>query len=259
MWTSLELHKQLEAGRFKLYFEPHYDVDNMEIMAVETLLLYQNDDDEMEGPLIYLPVLEDMELVTILDMWALNEVCKVQEKMTENKISFFPMYVNLSARTVCNPYNIYDIALVYNGYNLAKDAVHFTLTFTTPCLNLNGFDKGIFFLQQKGMHIMLNCFGSEFISLALVSDISFDALLIEKVFFKKAAKSDRISIVLKHMINLSEDLNMPVVFAGIDCLSEYQYVKRIGGRCGRGEFFGIRLSAEDYVKRTMDYEKKNEV
>ncbi len=256
MWTSSELEKQLADGRFKLFLEPHYNVDTMKIDAVETNLVYLNDENNMENASTFLPTLEEKDLVSILDMWTLNEACKIQRKLVEYQTKILPIYVNLSAWTVCNPYNVYDIVLTCKDFSLPDGAISFGLTSTTPYLSIYGLNKSISFLQQKGMQVMLNRFGSIGTTLALFSDISFDRLQIDENFLKKAMKSQRIDVILHHIVDLSINLKMHVIFDGIDTLNEYQYIKSLGGIYARGAFFGGNLTPEELIETDRGNDKR---
>ena len=249
MWNAEILKEQLNRGQFFLLYKPHYDVNQFGlVVAVEATVRYRNNDNEVLRPKSFLPELEKQDLIGLLDVWVLNKACQMQEKLYQTQETVIPIIINLSAWTVCNPYHVYDLILNLHGYALPGNSIQMALTSTTPFLSTYGLNKGVSFLQQKGLRVMLNRFGSEFTTLSLFSDLAFDKLQVDRQFFKAALKSGRIKILLNHVILLSKSLHMDLICDGVDSLAELQFAKSLGVRYVHGDFLCDHWSEEQLMK-----------
>lgn len=249
MWDMESLKEKLVQGRFFLHFKPHYDVDRAEsVVAVETIVQYQNDKNEIVNQKSFLSEFESLGLIGILDIWVLSEACKIQTQTDQARGTIIPLIINLSAHTMSNPFHIYDLLLKLQEYSIPNNSIQLAINFTTPLLNTYGLHKCISFLQKKRIKIMLNHFGSEFTTLSLFRELAFDKLGIDRQFFKVALEAKQNAILLEQVILLAKSLNIDLICDGIDSLTELQFAKSLGVQYAHGSVWGENWSKEQLIK-----------
>lgn len=152
MFNSEELHKQIEQNYFQLYFSPRYDTASSKTIRNETVVRYNDSLISMDYK-DFLQELESKDLIGILDIWVLNQVCKLQ-KYREAMQEEVSAVINVSAKTLCNPYYVYDIALILKKYDLPQDMIQIEVISTIPYNVTYGMQKGLLFLQRQGIKLI---------------------------------------------------------------------------------------------------------
>lgn len=150
MFNLEQLPRQLEQNYFQIYYYPQYEFTSKKIIGAETAVHYHFgtitiDYKEFQGEL------EAKELTGILDIWVLDQVCQLQKHMIAAQRAVIPVVINVSAWTLCNPYQVYDIALIMKKYDLPQNLVLVAITNKLPCEVTYGLQKGLLFLQRQGL------------------------------------------------------------------------------------------------------------
>lgn len=155
MFDIKTLQYQLENNHFQIYLHPRYDATSSEITNVEAIVKYVYNNTYLDYK-DFTAELEEKDLVGILDVWVLDKIFQLQEHTIEQGHSAIPFFVNVSAWTVSNPFNVYDIVLNFKKYSLPQGSIQATLTATVPYINTYGLEKGIGFLQRQGINMKTN-------------------------------------------------------------------------------------------------------
>lgn len=245
MYDLITLQKQLKSGSFKIYFYPQYEVTTSKIIGAETCVKYK-DNNEWIDYKNFSAELEKNNLISAFDIWVLDVVCQLQKQRAGSQRFLIPIIVNLSAWTVSNPYNVYDIALILKKYNLPPNSVQAALTTATPFAITEGLQKGMQFLQHQGIKIMLNDFGTGFATLSLFTGFEFDKLKIDKRVLGNAARSTRLTRILTCVIELAREMRVIPICDGVDSLEDYRLIKEINCPYAQGAFYSVPLTQEEF-------------
>lgn len=72
---ELDLRRAFANGEFELHYQPQVDVATGRISGFESLLRWRHPEKGMISPAEFIPVAEDIGLITSLGEWALREAC----------------------------------------------------------------------------------------------------------------------------------------------------------------------------------------
>lgn len=188
------LKKELEQNNFQIHFYPQYEAASSSIIGAEAFASYHYRNIRLDYR-DFSRELEAKELTGLLDLWVLEQVCQLQTRLLDKQHFVLPVIIRMSARTLCNPYHVYDFVLTLKKYDLPKGCIQAVLTSSAPFELSYGFKKGISFLQHQGVKIMINDFGADFDSfydLKLAAPFNrpyaqedfYSALLSQEEFYK---------------------------------------------------------------------------
>lgn len=155
------LYKQLEQNCFKIYFYPQYEAASSKIIRAKAVPQYNSGEIVMSYQ-DFSAELETKELIGILDIWLLDRVCQLQKRVIASQSFIIPIDINISVRTLFNPYYVYDIALILRKYDLPQDTVQFAIVSTVPYMVTNELHKGLLFLKRQGIKLAFPCAQEEF-------------------------------------------------------------------------------------------------
>ena len=106
-------------------------------------------------------------------------------------------------------------------------------------------------LRTHGFRTALDDFGTEYAVLSHVSSGQFDAIKLSREFIVGCCCEDRARTVLRHVINLCDDLGLTVVAEGIETDEELECLRAAGVRLVQGYYYDRpRRLSELYQTRT---------
>ena len=91
-----EFKEALENREFSVWYQPQVDMRTGVIRGAEALVRWQKKNGKMIPPDLFVPALEKMGLMPLLDEEVLRIVCGDIRDAKHRKISFCPVSVNLS-------------------------------------------------------------------------------------------------------------------------------------------------------------------
>ena len=118
----------LEDGWIEVYFQPVVRTMTANLCGMEGLARWNDPEWGMIGPYLFIPVLEDHDLIARLDLYMLEQICALYRKRTDAGEGFVPVSVNFSRRD----FNIMDmvptIDEVVTRYRMPREFLHIEIT-----------------------------------------------------------------------------------------------------------------------------------
>ena len=72
------LNKKIENHNFRVFLRPKINVEDRRMVGAEALIRYQDENGSIIAPDKFIPVLEDTYLISKIDYYVFEEVCKAQ-------------------------------------------------------------------------------------------------------------------------------------------------------------------------------------
>lgn len=103
-------------------------------------------------------------------------------------------------------------------------------------------------MKYLGIQISVDDFGTGYSSLGILKHLPIDVLKIDKSFVSEITSSEKISSLVKTIIDMSFSLNFEVIAEGIETEEQAEFLSR--NRCGTGQgyLFSHPLPAEEVTK-----------
>ena len=118
------LEKRLKKGiannKFVIYLQPKFYTKTEKLAGAEALVRWNRDGDVVM-PNIFVPLLEKYELITELDTYVLESICKLQQNWEKKGYKIFPISVNESRLHLYNKNHINDLIDFVNKYRIRND------------------------------------------------------------------------------------------------------------------------------------------
>lgn len=219
-------------GEFFLEYQPIVRVDGGATEAYEALLRWQHPQYGRIEPALFIRLAEENGLIGELGRWVLDRAC---DDLASGAADL-RLNVNVSARQLAEP-GFADAAagtLRRHGLDPGRLTLELTesLSASTVALGVE-----VERLRAHGFRLVLDDFGTEYAALSQVSSGRFDGIKLSREFIADCCASRRAWLVLRHVVNLCEDLGMSVVAEGIETDAELAVLRRAGVRLVQGYYF----------------------
>ena len=255
-----ELNQAISNNEFLLHYQPIFNLKTQNIIGLEALLRWKKGKGEILQPHEFLPVLEDIGMMTDLGNWVMDEGCK-QTLGWQKELGFDPplsMSVNVSSSQLTHGQFIPMVEQMLKKYSLDPNNLIIEVTENILTRDVALVTKVIHELQQLGVRIHLDDFGTGYSSLSYLRNLSIDAIKIDREFIEQIdpLKSDQ--GLLNIIVSIADKLNMETIAEGVEKESQAKVLQDIGCSYAQGYYFKESQDAKDtevYLKNYMKGKK----
>ncbi|MGB6016017.1 MAG: EAL domain-containing protein, partial [Nodosilinea sp.] len=249
MQIENDLRRALERSELRLFYQPIVDLVTGATQGFEALVRWQHPQRGLVPPLDFIPIAENLGLITALDLWTLNQACwqlsQWQRQFAASQQ--LTVSVNLSGKQFVRPDLIQQIdsALARNGLQ----GKHLKVEITESVLIQNA-QLAIDLLKQlrqRHIQVCMDDFGTGYSSLSYLHRFPIDVLKIDKSFVTPLHNPEPVQgdyEIVKAIISLATSLNLTVIAEGIETAKQARYLKAHRCQSGQGYYFSKPLSVE---------------
>jgi diguanylate cyclase (GGDEF)-like protein len=237
------LKRAFECGEFQLHYQPRLDAASREIVAVEALLRWDHPIRGLLPPKEFLPVLEEMELMSLVGEWVLRSALLQQQAWQRGGFGEVRVSANVSGRQFQHPRFVEMVARVLRETGIAPRLVELELTESLLILNPDAARSTLDALKKLGVQVSIDDFGTGFSSLDRLRYLPFDYLKIDRSFVAEIGASERDRAMVTAIAALGNALGIKVVVEGVETETQASFFSGI--RCGelQGHLFCKALPA----------------
>ncbi|WP_052050403.1 EAL domain-containing protein [Leptolyngbya sp. KIOST-1] len=249
MQLENDLRRALERSELRLFYQPLVDLVTGIPQGFEALVRWQHPQRGLVPPLDFIPMAENLGLITALDRRTLNQACCQLSQWHRQFAASqaLSVSVNLSGKQFVRPDLIQQIdgALVRNGLQ----GRHLKVEITESVLIQNA-QLAIDLLQQlrqRHIQICMDDFGTGYSSLSYLHRFPIDVLKIDKSFvttLNSPTQNQGNDEIVKAILSLAANLHLSVIAEGIETAEQAHYLRSHHCQGGQGYHFFPPLSVE---------------
>ena len=196
-----DLRIAVAQGQFELYFQPYFAARQRKLIGFEALLRWNHPSRGQVSPLEFIPVAEELGLITELGDWILREACSTAAGWPDEvKVS-----VNVSARQFVN----HDLFARSNGpctaAGLAPSRLEVEITESALMENIGVIESVLERLRRRGVGLAMDDFGTGYSSLAYLRRFNFSKVKIDRSFVSGLASENQAIAIVRAIIALVQE------------------------------------------------------
>ncbi|NJM75699.1 MAG: EAL domain-containing protein [Acaryochloridaceae cyanobacterium RU_4_10] len=246
MELEVSLRQALEREEFFLVFQPIVEMNNSKIRGFEALLRWQHPDHGLISPSVFIPIAEEMGIISVLDGWALQRACQ-QLREWKEKYPMLPltMSVNLSSANFMFANLVGKVIQVLQTTKLSGANLKLEITESIVMKDPEESAKVLEKLQQYGVGIVLDDFGTGHSSLSYLHQLPFDGLKVDRSFVQEAQHSPQSMEIIKTIVSLAQGLKLNLIAEGVETDIQCQMLQALGCELGQGYLWWKPLVKND--------------
>ena len=255
MQAALEIRSQLEAGmrkalpryEFKLYYQMQVDSEQRPIGA-EALIRWEDPEQGMINPSLFIPVAEDTGLILPIGQWVLQTACEQLKEWESNPLTGeLSLAVNVSARQFRQPGFVKQVSEMIKQTSINPSRLKIELTESTVLENVIDTINKMHALKSIGVRFSMDDFGTGYSSLAYLTQLPLDQLKIDQSFVRNIGIKSTDSMIVQTIIGMAINLGIEVIAEGVETDAQRDFLWEAGCRLYQGYLFGRPVPVKEFT------------
>lgn len=217
----------LTRDEFVLFLQPKVRVEGEKLCGAEALVRWQVNGQFFMHPTDFIPVLERNGFIVKIDMYMFKRTVEKVRSFIDNGEEPIPISVNFSRYHLNNENFVQELCDIVDSYDVPRKYLEIELTESAVFENIDRIIKLADELHEAGFALSMDDFGSGYSSLALLKDLKFDVLKIDKAFFDEGADEQRSRVVLSNVFTMAQQLEMTTVAEGIETKEQVEFLRTL--------------------------------
>lgn len=242
--------RSVRQNEFVIYLQPKFDTQTEKIVGAEALIRKQIQN-KLIMPDQFIPFYEKTGIITKLDMFVLEEICKLQKKWKEEKLPLLPISINESRHHLKNKNHIEELQEIVTKYEARTDLIELEMTENTVIEDMLLAKNAAESVKKLGFIVSMDDFGTGYSSFNILKDIEIDILKMDKTFFKDLEKNERARIIIETIVKMCKRLQIKTVAEGIETKGQMDFLKQVGCDVVQGFYFSKPLTIQEFEEKFL--------
>jgi diguanylate cyclase (GGDEF)-like protein len=229
---ELDLRQALAREEFELHYQPLVNLRTNAVVGYEALLRWHHPDRGVVSPSLFIPVAEEIGLVSSIGEWVIREACKEAASWPDHlKVAVNLSSVQFRGRGL--------VPVIVSALAISGLPAHRLELEITESVLLQDNEATLATLHQMrslGTRIAMDDFGTGFSSLSYLRSFPFDKIKIDRSFVRDSSRPDCLAIV-QSVASLAANLHMSTTAEGIETAEQLERVREAGCTEGQGFLF----------------------
>jgi diguanylate cyclase (GGDEF)-like protein/PAS domain S-box-containing protein len=246
MELEVSLRHALAREEFFLVYQPIVSLRRGKLQGFEALLRWQHPEHGLIAPSVFIPIAEDMGIISMLDGWVLQTACQQLRDWQRNYPTLnLTMSVNLSSANFMFSNLVETVVKALRKTQLRGSHLKLEVTESIIMRDPDASAKVLKQLQEYGVGILLDDFGTGHSSLSYLRQLPFDGLKIDRSFIQEAQQNQQSLEIIKTIIALAQGLKLHLIAEGVETNFQRQLLLDLGCESGQGYLWWKPLPLED--------------
>ena len=256
--SRLELEKHIEEHIneaitkkwIKVYLQVNVRGLSGRVCGAEALARWSDPKYGLIYPGDFIPVLERINKIHLLDLYVFEEVCKrLQEKRVKRE-EVFPVSLNFSRLDFDSENLIEILDEIVNHYGVSKSNLHIEITESVVMHNEEYMKFMIRSLHDAGYQVWMDDFGSGYSSLNILKDFDFDLLKIDMLLLRDFQEKSR--KIVSSIVDMAKKIGIRTLAEGVETEEQLEFLREIGCEKLQGYYIGRPRPYDETIRHCKE-------
>ena len=249
---ELDLRRAFANGEFELHYQPLVTIASDRISGFESLLRWRHPDKGMISPAEFIPVAEDIGLITQLGEWVLREACAEAVKWPGD----IKVAVNLSPAQFRSRNLVQVVISALTQSGLSPRRLELEITESIFLAETDANLAILHQLRELGVGISMDDFGTGYSSLSYLRSFPFDKIKIDRSFVKDLAERPDCGAIVRAISGLGRSLNITTTAEGVETEDQLDWLRAEGCNEVQGFLFSAARPATEIARLLADFGRR---
>ena len=235
-----DLRAAVASKQFHLAFQPLINAKSQKLIGFEALIRWTHPKRGNVPPNIFIPVAEEIGLMTAIGDWVIDEACRAAATWPQH----ISVALNVSPKQIVMPALPNTVSECLARHKVQGNRIELEVT-EGVFLGDNGPTLDVLKrLRALGVGIALDDFGTGYSSIGYLNKAIFHKLKIDGSFVREAGSRQENVAIIQSIVQLAKSFRMTVTAEGVETAEDFERMRDLGCDVIQGYLFGKPLSYE---------------
>lgn len=246
-----KLRQAINDNLFTIYFQPKWNAHSGEMVGVEALVRWFDEEEGFISPEEFIPLAEDCGLVSSIDDWVCKNACLQIQSLFPQGEPTIGLSVNLSPSQVIHKDIYKRISSILTKTGFPGHCLELEITETMLSAEIEQLHDDLELLRPLGVEVSIDDFGTGYSSLSRLKQLPINTLKIDRSFINDIGEDSSDEVIIRTIIDMAHNLNLRVVAEGIETEEQHNFVRHHNCDMVQGYLFS-RPVPLDELARLLD-------
>jgi diguanylate cyclase (GGDEF)-like protein/PAS domain S-box-containing protein len=248
-----QIRHALDRNEFELHYQPLVDLTTGRIVRAEALLRWRNDELGQVSPEDFIPLAEEIGLITPIGEWVLRTACRQgvawrREGLCPERIS-----VNVSSRQFRGLSLFNTVVNVLEDTGMPATGLELEITENLLMADIPEVVDDLRRLDDLGISLSVDDFGTGYSSLSYLRRFPVSVLKIDKSFVRDVATDSDNATLVEAIITMGRSLKLEVVAEGVETSAQMGFLRKRGCDYAQGYYYSRPTPTADFRRLMRDW------
>lgn len=239
------LRGAIRDNELVLHYQPQVELANGGLVGAEALVRWQHPQLGLLPPSRFIPVAEEMGIISDVGAWVLREACRQMMAWRTAGAEVPRVAVNLAAPEVDSETLLPLVRRVLDETGLDGTSLEVEITESIIMSEPERSARALEGLRAMGIRVAIDDFGTGYSSLSYLKHLPIDRLKIDRSFVSDVVDGVNSRAVSRAIIGLARSLELETIAEGIEETAQLDFLRREGCAMGQGFLFSAAVPAEE--------------
>jgi diguanylate cyclase (GGDEF)-like protein len=235
----------LDRDEFRLHYQPKVNIESGRIEGLEALLRWQDTEDGLVAPNLFVPLLERSGAIVDVGEWVLLQAVRDIRSWNAAGLAVVRVAVNVSPLQLRRRDFADRVLACIEPAAKLSCGVDLEITESMLMEDLELSIRKLAQLREAGIGIAIDDFGTGYSSLRLLAKLPVDTLKVDRSFIQGIADTPNIMTLVSTIISLARAYDMHTVAEGVETAEQLQILRAVKCDQAQGYLFGRPTPASD--------------
>jgi diguanylate cyclase (GGDEF)-like protein len=238
-----ELRRAVTEGALHVHFQPQFDFETGRVVGAEALLRWKHPTRGPVPPSEFIPIAEEIGLITQLGGWVLATACREAAAWPDD----IRVAVNVSPAQFHAGGLVATVRAVLAESGLAPHRLELEITEGVLLRDSDLTRTALLDLKALGVRISLDDFGTGYSSLSYLRRMPLDKIKVDRSFVMALGHDPAAHALVRSIIGLATVLGLETNAEGVETKGQANMLREEGCQEAQGFFFGHPVPAERFL------------
>jgi EAL domain-containing protein (putative c-di-GMP-specific phosphodiesterase class I) len=242
--VEADLRRAIKANELVPYFQPIIQFGTQRLVGFEALARWRHPERGLLMPDEFIPIAESSGLIVDITTWCLEQAALAIPKMAEAAFENGPsagapfLSINVAGDDLVDTPFAARVADMLDKSGVPPQSLKIEVTEHTLMMDPDKAAESLQACQELGVKTAIDDFGTGYSSLAYLTKLPISEIKIAPSFVRSMADDPPTQKIIKMVLRLAEELDLPVIAEGIEEIGEALTLVKMGCAFGQGYLFG---------------------
>jgi len=252
LFLENELRNAVPNEQFELHYQPQVELASGQIVGTEALIRWIHPEMGLVSPLKFIYLAEETGLIVDIGKWVIQEACRHNSELMEERHERLNLAINLSARQFTDRNLVTIIADALNETGHPPELLELEITESLFMENMDEVAVTLQTLSDQGIRVSMDDFGTGYSSLSYLKRFPISTLKIDRSFIQDITNNADNAAIVAATIQMAHSLNIDVVAEGVETPEELEFLWHKQCDKIQGFYFSRPLQSLDLKKMLND-------